>query len=40
MIQQFYSWAYIQIKLLIKKDNMHPNIHSSTIGNSQDVEAS
>ena len=40
MIQQFHSWAYIW-----KKENtnskryMHRNIHTSTIYNSQDMEA-
>ena len=40
MIQQSYSWAYIQKK----KENsnlkryMRPNVHSSAIYNSQDME--
>ena len=38
MIQQSHSWAYIQTKAIIQKD-MHPNVHSSTVYNSQDMEA-
>jgi len=38
MIQQSHSWAYFQKKTLIWKD-MHPNIHSNTIYNSEDMEA-
>ena len=40
MIQQSHSWQYIQ-----KNENtnlkryMHPNVHSSTIYDSQDMEA-
>ena len=39
MIQRFHSWAYI-----MKDENyslkryIHPDIHSSTIYNSQDME--
>ena len=39
MIQQFYSWVYIQKnKNTNSKKHMHPDIHSSTICNSQDME--
>ena len=39
MIKQSQSWAYILRKHNLKR-YMHPNVHSSTIYNSQDVEAS
>ena len=38
MIQQSHSWAYIWTKLWLKK-YMHPTIHSSTIHNGPDMEA-
>ena len=38
MIQQSLSWAYIQTKLDSKR-YIHPNVHASTIYNSQDKEA-
>ena len=42
MIQQFHSWIY-SIYLKKMKTNskryMHPNVHSSTIYSSQDMEA-
>ena len=37
MILQSHSWPYIQRKHL--KRYMHPNVLSSTIDNSQDMEA-
>ena len=39
MIQQSHFWAYIWKKLNNLKRYMHLNIHSSTIYNSQDIEA-
>ena len=36
MIWQSRSWAHIQTKLEFEKIH-HPNIHSSTIHNSQDM---
>ena len=38
MIQHSYSWTYIQRKPKFEK-NMDPNVHCSTIHNSQDLEA-
>ena len=38
MIRQSRSWAHIQTKLEFEKTH-HPNIHSSTIHNSQDMKA-
>ena len=38
MILQSHSWAYIW-KYSNSKRHMHPNVHSSTIPNSQDMEA-
>jgi len=38
MIQQSHSWVYIQRKLSSKR-NMYPYVHSSTIYNCQDMEA-
>ena len=40
MIQQSHFWAYIRKKqkLFNSKTHMHPNVHSSTIYNSQDME--
>ena len=38
MIRQSCSWAYIWRKLVIRENNMHPNVHSSTIYSSQDME--
>ena len=40
-IQQFHSWVYTQKKNenINSKRYMYPNIHSSTIYNSQDMEA-
>ena len=38
MTQQFHSWVII-LKKLIQKNNMHANVHSSIIYNSQDMEA-
>ena len=37
MIEQSHSWAFIRRKLRFKK-YMHPNVHSSAIYSSQDVE--
>ena len=37
MIQQFHSWASREISN--SKRYMHPNVHSSTVYNSQDMEA-
>ena len=41
MIQQFHSWVYIQRKRKHTnlKRYMHPNVHSSIIYHSQDLEA-
>ena len=40
MIQQLYSWVYIQKnKNTNSKRYMHPNVHSSIIYNCQDMEA-
>ena len=40
MIQQSHSWAYISEEESSNlKRCMHPNVHSSTIYNSQDMEA-
>ena len=41
MIQQSCSWAYIQKKEENSnlKRCLHPDVHSSTIYNSQDMEA-
>ena len=41
MIKQFHSWVYIWEKKenTNSKRYLHPNIHSITIGNSQDMEA-
>ena len=38
MTQQSHSWAHIQ-KTLLRKDTCTPNVHSSTIYKSQDMEA-
>ena len=38
MIQQSHSWAYIW-KNHNSNTYLHPNVHSSTIYNSQDIEA-
>ena len=42
MIQESHSWSYIQEKKKkensTSKRNMHPNIHSSTGYNCQDIE--
>ena len=38
MIQQAYSWVYIQRKLSSER-YVHPQVHSSTTYNSQDMEA-
>ena len=43
MIQESNSWAYIQKKTKTKQKHnlkiyIHPNVHCSTIYNSQDVE--
>ena len=43
MIQQSHFWAYIQRRQKKKKTfdlkrRMHPNVHCSTIYNSQDLE--
>ena len=38
MIQQSYSWAYIPGENHNSKRHMHPNIHSGTTYNSQDME--
>ena len=37
MIQQYHSWTYIHMSNL--KRSIHPNVHNSTICNSQDMEA-
>ena len=42
MIQQFYSWAYTEKKKKVNfnmKRYMYPSGHSSTIYNTQDMEA-
>ena len=40
MIQQFHSWAYIQKDENFNlKRHIYPNVHSSIIYNSQDMEA-
>ena len=40
MTQQFLSWVYIQKnKNTNLKRYMHPDVHSSTIYDSQDMEA-
>ena len=39
MIQQSHSWGTYMEKTLNLKRYMHPNVHSSTIHNSQDMEA-
>ena len=40
MTQQFHSWVYIQKnKNTNLKRYMQPNVHSSTIYNSKDMEA-
>ena len=38
MIQQCHSWVYVGQNSNSKR-YMHPNVHSSTIHNSQDMEA-
>ena len=42
MIQGFHSWVHIQKKNknMTLKRYVHPNVHSSIIYNSQDMEAS
>ena len=40
MNQQFHSWVYIKkTKNINSKRYMYPNVHSSIIYNSQDMEA-
>ena len=40
MFQQFYSWVYTEKKWNTNsKRYMHPNVHSNTIYNSQNMEA-
>ena len=40
MIQQFHSWVYIQRKWKHYSESyMHPNAHSGTTYNGQDMEA-
>ena len=39
MIQQSHSWAYISGENHNPKGYMHPNVHCSTVYNSQDMEA-
>ena len=40
MVQQFHSWAYThKTKNINLKRFMNPNLQSSTIYNSQDMEA-
>ena len=41
MTQQFYSWVYTRKKHenTNLKRYIHPNVHSSTTYNSQDMEA-
>ena len=38
MILLFYSWVYAQEKTKTLIQYMHPNVHSTTIFNSQDME--
>ena len=38
MILQFHSWAYIQTNYNLKR-YIHPNVHGSSVYNSQDMEA-
>ena len=38
MTQQSHYWAYTLRKTTIKKDTCIPNVHCSTIYNSQDME--
>ena len=39
MTQQFHSWVFSKNKNTNLKRYMHPDIHSSIIYNSQEVEA-
>lgn len=38
MIQQFYSWVYVDEENKNMKTYMHPSIHSNIIYKSQDME--
>ena len=38
MILQFHSWAYIQTNYNLKR-YIHPNVHGSSVYDSQDMEA-